>query len=250
MSYKVHILDNIGTMYNNFFHINGHEVVEEIEDAEVVCFTGGADVNPELYGEVPHKLSSFQNPRRDIAEMLAYNYSLEKQKAMVGICRGAQMLNVLNGGKLFQHVDNHAATHDILDIANNKWIKATSTHHQMMRPGPQAILRAVAVAPTGEALRSLCVRKEAYKISYYIGGRPFSLKEVRKTLRNSREFVDIDPACDPEVLYYYNTNSLCFQPHPEFGSASKELVEFFFRQLDTTVKNNRKKVEGKSCAVS
>lgn len=52
---------------------------------------------------------------------------------MVGICRGAQLLNVMNGGKLHQHVTGHGTSHRMRTLTDDEF-RVTSTHHQMMIP--------------------------------------------------------------------------------------------------------------------
>jgi gamma-glutamyl-gamma-aminobutyrate hydrolase PuuD len=52
----------------------------------------------------------------------------------IGVCRGAQMLCAAAGGKLIQHLDNHAgAGHDILTV-DGQTMYVNSLHHQMMYP--------------------------------------------------------------------------------------------------------------------
>ena len=124
---------------------------------------------------------------------------------MVGICRGGQFLNVMNGGKMWQHVTHHAGNHMArIEIppynAGNKrrTIEVTSTHHQMMIPTDDALVLATAD-----------VALEKHKASYSKLGKGG----------------DIDP--DTEVIFYDDTNCLCFQPHPEFTHAPPDCVDFF-----------------------
>ena len=72
---------------------------------DLVCFTGGEDVSPYLYGE--ENISSYCNPIRDEFEKEVYSEFVGKAP-MVGICRGGQFLNVMNGGKMVQHIEGHS----------------------------------------------------------------------------------------------------------------------------------------------
>lgn len=68
-----------------------------------VLFTGGEDVDPARYGEsiLPDAGVSV-NARRDTSDLLYARIALRRRKAILGICRGAQLLNVAAGGSLYQ----------------------------------------------------------------------------------------------------------------------------------------------------
>ena len=70
--------------YANF--LEGVSFVDNVEDAEVVLFTGGEDVTPSLYNCKKH-VSTYCNPNRDLAEKEVFNKIKENQIAL-GICRG------------------------------------------------------------------------------------------------------------------------------------------------------------------
>jgi gamma-glutamyl-gamma-aminobutyrate hydrolase PuuD len=64
-----------------------------------------------------------------------YLLCLEQGIPMVGVCRGAQFLHVMNGGKLFQHVDGHFGDHGMFDIVRKQRVeRISSVHHQMVMP--------------------------------------------------------------------------------------------------------------------
>lgn len=109
---------------------------KSLDKADLVIFTGGDDVNPVLYGERAHVSTQYSDPR-DTADMLVFQECVEKGVPMLGVCRGAQFLHVMNGGKLFQHIDNHNQEHPIWDSVTDTLIdKASSVHHQAVRPNP------------------------------------------------------------------------------------------------------------------
>lgn len=117
--------------YTNF--VENVTLVDNVEDAEVVFFTGGEDVSPSLYGCEKHPLT-FNNSLRDKREVKVFNKIDPKKQVCVGICRGSQFLCVMNGGLLVQHCEGHAigSTHA---ITNGEMIyQITSTHHQMQYP--------------------------------------------------------------------------------------------------------------------
>lgn len=117
--------------YVNF--IENVQLVDKLEDAQLVVFTGGEDVTPSLYGCKKHR-TTYSNLKRDQAEQAIFNKIDPKKQVCLGICRGSQFLCVMNGGKLVQDVTNHANgfTHGITNW--DKTYQITSTHHQMQYP--------------------------------------------------------------------------------------------------------------------
>lgn len=179
----------------------GWKLLEAPDGADTIVFTGGADVSPHLYGE--DNVASGPNRRRDDAcTYLFNNYDVPR----IGICRGAQFLNVMSGGKMWQDVDGHTRSHLVRDTRTLKEYFCTSTHHQMMRPSSDAAIIGIAATPLS-----------TYRLA------ATELERFRGT--------------DIEVLYYEHTKSLCFQPHPEYSGHPEcteyfaELVAEFFPQL-------------------
>lgn len=179
----------------------GHKVFHEYGDnIDVALFTGGEDVTPFLYGEKTFKYTQ-NNWVRDLMEVSLVR-SLPANLPKVGICRGAQFLNVHSGGKLWQHVTNHGRTHKVTDHWFGKDVLVTSTHHQMMIPS--------------DAGQVICTANEA-------GSKEGPDHQWR---RSSKE----EDAEDVEVVYYDHTKSLCCQYHPEYDV--QECTDHFFEYVD------------------
>lgn len=184
-------------------------LVNDIALARVVVFTGGADINPILYNEDPIKECGAINHKRDQLEVDVWDKTEKPPFIKIGICRGAQFLNVMNGGSLWQHVNNHGRSHP-LDLHETKSFRrkgiiayksVTSTHHQMMRPS-------------------------VHNAAEVIGN--IRLSTLRKADR-SEHMGNIWN--DPEIIFYPNTNSLCFQPHPEYDELTGECFRHVFTNL-------------------
>ena len=186
--------------YDQLFYNVDHRVVSEAlyYRADLVVFTGGEDVSPSFYGQgIGHKTQS--NITRDREEAKIFNVCKEMMLPMVGICRGGQFLNVMNKGKMLQHVEGHGKAHMVQDIFDD-WYLCSSTHHQMMVRHPSGLQ--VAWANEG-----------CYKSAFIDG-----------------EYKEVDEITDTEVIFYKDTESLCFQPHPEFPAQEYENMreKFFF----------------------
>lgn len=74
-----------------------------------IIFTGGGDINPDLYG-VPehqrHKEVYGVSASRDELEFPLMQGAIKRGLAIMGICRGNQLINVAHGGTLHQHLDD------------------------------------------------------------------------------------------------------------------------------------------------
>lgn len=73
------------------------------DDFQAVVITGGHDINPVLYAEEPEVMPKYDE-QRDAFESAIIDAALERDCPLLGICRGAQLLNVRRGGTLFQDI--------------------------------------------------------------------------------------------------------------------------------------------------
>lgn len=80
-------------------------------EADGLVLGGGGDVSPLLYGGDPGN-STLQgvNPLRDANEVELVHHALQKGVPVLGICRGAQVINVVRGGTLVQDVRRDIGT--------------------------------------------------------------------------------------------------------------------------------------------
>lgn len=187
------------------FRNQGYEIIYTSNMKRVpnlLCFTGGMDINPQLYGEEP-LIRTHVHPARDKQDLEIYKKFPNVPK--VGICRGGQLLNVLSGGGLWQHVQNHAEDHMVRDLLFKDVVWCSSSHHQMMRPAPDGVVLGIST-------------------------------QKRSTIYLSSNANLKPPTVEPEVIWYEKTNALCFQPHPEYtrggGTACRDyffkLIEYFY----------------------
>lgn len=194
----------------NMYQDEGIEVVKTPQEADFLTFIGGADVSPMLYQEPKHK-ATISDPARDEKEANIYNIFVNK-KPMVGICRGAQFLHVMNGGELWQHIDGHAlhATqrHKVYDVSDENEYEVTSTHHQSMD------------VPTADEFEIILVAQESKERSSYYS-----------TTQRGENF-------DIEGGWWSDTKCLCFQPHPELTPKGDECRNLFFLLLSQYILND------------
>lgn len=84
------------------FNINKSDIdcIDEMFDGYL--FTGGNDINPELYGEKDNGKCGIIIKARDELEKLVFQKAYSEDKPIFGICRGLQIINILLGGSLYQ----------------------------------------------------------------------------------------------------------------------------------------------------
>jgi len=75
-----------------------------------LILTGGADVDPALYGHAAHP-TTVSRADRDAGEMVLARAALARDLPVLGVCRGMQLLAVATGGSLHQHLPDTVGTH-------------------------------------------------------------------------------------------------------------------------------------------
>ena len=81
------------------------EAIEEtLAVLDGILFSGGSDLDPELYGAELHSETTGVREDRDRAEMALLTAALERDLPVLAVCRGSQVLNVALGGDLVQHL--------------------------------------------------------------------------------------------------------------------------------------------------
>lgn len=83
---------------------------ETLDRVDGLVFSGGSDVDPELYGATAHEETVGIFRERDEFELGLMRAALARDVPMLAICRGSQVLNVALGGDLEQHVPDRVGT--------------------------------------------------------------------------------------------------------------------------------------------
>lgn len=73
-----------------------------VDSMDGFVFTGGHDVSPSLYGQEKLPICADCCPGRDDMESRLLPLALKQNKAVLGICRGIQLINAVLGGTLYQ----------------------------------------------------------------------------------------------------------------------------------------------------
>lgn len=146
------------------------EVTKEmVKKVDGLILSGGHDVDPKNYNEEPLLKIGEIFPKRDTFDITLYKTAVELKKPILGICRGFQIINVINGGNLYQdlsyasfvkirhdQVDNPTvATHSV-ELKDGTFLKeilgeetrVNSFHHQILKDVAEGF-KVVAKSPDG-----------------------------------------------------------------------------------------------------
>lgn len=133
--------------------IDDLEIVKEmLDNVDGFILSGGEDLDPKHYNKRAIAEVGLIIPKRDKQDLFCARYMIEKtDKPILGICRGAQVMNVALGGTLYQHLPEsgfeeheminypaHEVSHYVqiqedsllYNIAKTKIIGVNSYHHQ------------------------------------------------------------------------------------------------------------------------
>lgn len=172
----------------------GFSKADNVGDADVVVFIGGEDVDPALYNQ--ENVASGFTASRDALEVEIYHRAKALGKVCFGICRGAQFLHVMNGGVLWQDVNNHAGrSHTIVDLDEDVRLTVTSLHHQMLQDN--------------DTLEVIAVTEDQVATTFLDADLNINLG---KNGSNSEHEIEIEAGC------YHASKCFFVQGHPEIGS--------------------------------
>ena len=145
-------------------HLMDEADIDEIaEHIDGLFLAGGYDIDPTLFGEEPHPNLGVIIPSRDAFELALTKKVLELKKPILGVCRGAQILNIAVGGDMYQDITTQVKT-DLLQhqqkaprfhgshfvhvtegsllhrLTGLERLKVNSRHHQANRQVPQPMI--------------------------------------------------------------------------------------------------------------
>ena len=181
--------------------------VDKVEEADLVLFCGGTDVYAGRYGQKSHKYAEHPDHPRDEEEIALFKKATSLGIPMLGICRGSQLLCVMNHGTLVQHQENPAYIHNI-ETYDGLSIPITSTHHQAQHP---------------------------FNLREGIDYKMLAYTKDMLRFHQGEDGVELNPPVEAEIVYYPNTRALAIQGHPE--SMNRNRYPQTFEWLDKQVEN-------------
>lgn len=110
------------------------ELLTLLDRTDGILFTGGPDIHPFFFGEETHANCGNVCLRRDRMELLLLELAMKQQKPILGICRGAQLLNLGLGGAIYQDIPSQF--HSDFPIAHAQPFQYNlPSHHVELVPG-------------------------------------------------------------------------------------------------------------------
>jgi putative glutamine amidotransferase len=100
-------------------------VGETLDALDGIVFSGGSDLDPDLYGQEAHPETLGVVKERDRAELALLEAALARDMPVLAVCRGSQVLNVALGGDLVQHLP------DVVGDEKHKHTPGTFADHDV-----------------------------------------------------------------------------------------------------------------------
>lgn len=177
-------------------------------DIDALVIWGGEDISPSIYNAAvsKHTYAPSLPSRRDRIEMDACNAAIERGIPIIGVCRGAQLVCALAGGRLIQHVNGHGGSH-LMDTSEGESIMTTSVHHQMMYP---------------------------YDVEHELLAWSATKRSNVYMIADDISDPEMEDKPEPEVVWFPRIKALAIQGHPEFVSnpETSPFVQYCMRKVD------------------
>lgn len=118
---------------------------DAIASVDFVLLTGGTDISPAIYHQERGDHTDIPDSTRDHTEVSLIKKCMVLGVPIVGICRGAQLISSVYGGRLVQHDPSkiHLSSHDLLLSSGFTLENCYANHHQLIIPPPESTVLAM-----------------------------------------------------------------------------------------------------------
>lgn len=96
------------------------DTIQLCEICSGFLLTGGHDISPSLYEQQATHMCGTTNLHRDSLEAIVFDYAVERDLPLLGICRGIQIINALCGGTLYQDLPSEYDHPKAIDHVNHQ----------------------------------------------------------------------------------------------------------------------------------
>ncbi len=179
----IHAIEISGGLPVLLPYVSNEETIKSFVDlCNGFFFTGGADIDPQRYGESAKAFCGEIQSHRDELEFKVFQKAMKTSKPILAVCRGAQLVNVALGGTLYQDIPSEIHTkishrqiepkfspsHEVQAIVNTPLyemlgadrITANSFHHQ-------------SVKTLGDGLEIMATADDGIVEAFYLTGKHY-----------------------------------------------------------------------------
>ena len=234
------------------------EILNQYADMfDGICFTGGVDIEPRRFGEETKEACGKIQLFRDKLELDFFDIAFEKKKPIIGICRGAQVINVALGGTLYQDIPTEIETniahrqsepktehsHEINVMENTPYynlvkktrVRANSFHHQSAKDLGRG-LKVMATADDG-VIEALYYDGDQYVMAYqWHPERLYTIDDDHRCIFD--DFISAVKGCN-KVRYKIDHD---YHIHSQLSSCSRDPEQTKENILLYAKKNGLKKI--------
>ena len=118
--------------------IGAEDAAALLDRLDGLLLSGGADLDPALFGQAPHPKLGPVSRRRDDFELALTRAALRRDLPILAICRGHQVLNVATGGTLIQDIPSLVKGANVHDARGPRWRRA-----HRVEVAPRSLLREI-----------------------------------------------------------------------------------------------------------
>ena len=162
--------------------VDSQDASRLLDGLDGLIITGGRDVEASRYGAIAHEKAEKPDLLRDLLEDELITAAINLKLPFLGICRGAQMLNVNRGGKLIQHLP------DV--VGDNRYLQGDGNFaHMQMKVLEGSLLSSIvgkqvenaalyhhqAIEEPGEGLQVVAYSPDGIVQAIEVEGHPFGL---------------------------------------------------------------------------
>lgn len=183
--------------------------VKNYKDAEFVGHNGGSDITPSIYGHKNSRSHCYNgSEQRDRAEIAMMEYCIKHGIPQFGNCRSHQMLNIINGGTMIQHV-SHGSSH-IVTTYDGQEVLTNSIHHQMICPY---------ITQTGVDKCNIDILGWTDISHTHIGQEGTEIEFPEGAVK------------EIEIAHFPDLNAFGIQAHVDFGGNYPALYAFLYKEM-------------------
>lgn len=86
------------------------DISRVLDQLDGIVFSGGGDIDPELFHQERHETVSYVDAERDAFEINLMQQAFARNLPILAICRGMQVMNVAQGGDLIQDIPSQTGS--------------------------------------------------------------------------------------------------------------------------------------------